>query len=79
MVTKATQKKLADSGLLTSDRPVITAPETEAAYAHELYDNLHRLDAFGADVILIECPPTSPDWAAVNDRLGRAAAEKDKA
>lgn len=79
MVTKVTQKKLADSGLLTSDRPVITAPETEAAYAHELYDNLHRLDAFGADVILIECPPTSPDWAAVNDRLGRAAAEKDKA
>ncbi len=48
------------------------------AYAHNLYDALHRLDAAGADIILIAEPPQTPEWAAVNDRLGRAAADKDK-
>ncbi len=78
LVREATKAALAADGLLPATG-VLTAPESEAQYAHSLYENLHRLDAFGADVILIECPPTSPDWAAVNDRLGRAAAEKDKA
>lgn len=78
LVSEATKTMLTADGLLPATG-VLTAPESEAAYAHALYENLHRLDAFGADVILIECPPTTPDWAAVNDRLGRAAAEKDKA
>ncbi|WP_440271021.1 hypothetical protein [Duodenibacillus massiliensis] len=26
---------------------------------------------------MIEQPPQTPEWAAVNDRLGRAAAAKD--
>ncbi len=78
LVREATKAALEADGLLPATG-VLTAPEAEAAYAHALYENLHRLDAFGADVILIECPPTTPDWAAVNDRLGRAAAEKDKA
>ena len=47
-------------------------------YAHCLYDDLHKLDAAGADIILISEPPQTPEWAAVNDRLGRAAADKEK-
>jgi len=44
-----------------------------ASYAHSLYANLRRLDATGADLILIETPPDTPGWAGVLDRLRRAA------
>lgn len=54
----------------------IPAPQTLAEYAHGLYENLHELDASGAERILVEEPPKDAPWAAVNDRLGRAAAEK---
>lgn len=49
------------------------APRDAAAYAHDLYANLRALDAAGCDAILVEKPPQQPEWAAVNDRLGRAA------
>ena len=49
----------------------------EAAWQLSLYENLHRLDKSGAARLLIEQPPQTPEWAAVNDRLGRAAAAKD--
>lgn len=49
----------------------------EADWQHSLYENLHRLDKSGAARLLIEQPPQTPEWAAVNDRLGRAAAAKD--
>jgi L-threonylcarbamoyladenylate synthase len=39
-----------------------------------LYDTLHRLDQAGYDLILVETPPDTPEWAAVRDRLTRAAA-----
>lgn len=52
----------------------ISAPATVAEYGRELYENLHRLDAAGCVRILVEQPEQTPDWAAVNDRLGRAAA-----
>lgn len=45
-------------------------PQTAAA---RLYDALHRLDASGARRILAQLPPDAPDWAAVRDRLTRAA------
>ena len=57
----------------------IEAPESPSAYAHLLYEALHRLDAAGAERILIALPPQLPEWAAVNDRLGRAAADKHPA
>ncbi len=44
------------------------------AYAHDLYAKLRALDASGAELILVEAPPASGDWEAVNDRLARAAA-----
>lgn len=52
----------------------LAAPTDPADYAHALYDTLRILDTLGADRILIETPPSGPAWAAVHDRLGRAAA-----
>jgi len=52
----------------------IAAPHDCARYGHDLYANLRRLDASGARRILVETPPDTPEWEAVNDRLGRAAA-----
>ena len=49
------------------------APRDPAQYAHDLYASLRRLDALGADLILVEAPPHDSAWAAVADRLGRAA------
>ena len=44
-------------------------------YARDLYAALRELDASGCETILIEAPPETPDWAAVNDRLHRACAQ----
>lgn len=43
-------------------------------YARELYAVLRRLDQKGYTALLIEQPPETPEWGAVNDRLSRAAA-----
>lgn len=52
----------------------ITAPVDAVGYGHDLYANLRALDAAGARLIVVEAPPRSPVWEAVNDRLSRAAA-----
>jgi L-threonylcarbamoyladenylate synthase len=52
----------------------LAAPPDAHAYAHDLYTNLRKLDAADCDVLLVEQLPQRPEWAAVNDRLGRAAA-----
>jgi L-threonylcarbamoyladenylate synthase len=51
----------------------IDAPVDATRYAHELYSNLRLLDASAGAEILVELPPDRPDWAAVTDRLRRAA------
>ncbi len=51
----------------------ITAERDAAAYAQMLYANLRTLDAAQTAMILVEAPPGTPEWLAVNDRLGRAA------
>ena len=43
-------------------------------YAHDLYAHLRAADASGSEVIVVERPPSRPQWAAVLDRLTRAAA-----
>lgn len=48
-------------------------PEKAEAYAAELYSALHKLDAEGFDWIAVELPPEAPEWAAIRDRLLRAA------
>ncbi|MFN7924122.1 MAG: L-threonylcarbamoyladenylate synthase [Bryobacteraceae bacterium] len=48
-------------------------PRDPAGYAAHLYERLHALDQQGWDWIAIEAPPDTPEWAAVLDRLRRAA------
>ncbi len=48
-------------------------PDDPKAYAHELYDTLHKADARGLDTLLIEDPPQDEVWWAVRDRIMRAA------
>ena len=50
------------------------APSDPVGYAHELYAALRQLDDSGCDLIIVESPPDTPAWAAVRDRLQRAAA-----
>lgn len=52
----------------------IAAPREAAGFAHELYASLRTLDRAGCSAILVERPPAEPEWAAVHDRLTRAAA-----
>jgi len=52
----------------------VAAPRDAAGYAHALYASLRRLDEAGCDAIIAEQPPQVPEWAAINDRLARAAA-----
>ncbi|ARP91684.1 threonylcarbamoyl-AMP synthase [Bordetella genomosp. 9] len=52
-------------------QPVAAEPEP---YAQALYALLRELDGKGYRRILVEAPPRTPEWAAVNDRIGRAAA-----
>jgi L-threonylcarbamoyladenylate synthase len=51
----------------------ITAERDPAAYARDVYAHLRTLDAAQTTVILVEAPPMTAPWEAVNDRLGRAA------
>ncbi len=51
----------------------VQAPADPAGYGHDLYARLRSLDESGAARILVEAPPATPEWAAVADRLGRAA------
>ena len=44
------------------------------AYAHDLYAALRDMDHADVALIVVEAPPDRPEWAAVTDRLRRAAA-----
>ncbi len=44
-----------------------------AAYAHDLYAVLHDLETRAVSRILVEEPPSKPEWQAIRDRLQRAA------
>ena len=50
-------------------------PHDAEAYARALYAELHQSDTLGADIILIEEPPHTPEWEGIRDRLKRASAE----
>jgi len=49
-------------------------PADPRDYAAALYRTLHRLDAQHLEWIAAECPPETPEWAGVLDRLRKAAA-----
>ena len=48
-------------------------PRDPQEYARVLYAALHEMDDRRCDVILVERPPGKPEWAAILDRLERAA------
>jgi L-threonylcarbamoyladenylate synthase len=49
-------------------------PADPARYAQALYGLLRDLDKQGYARIIVQAPPASDEWHAVNDRIGRAAA-----
>jgi L-threonylcarbamoyladenylate synthase len=49
-------------------------PHQAAAFARALYAELHRSDETGAQWIVVESPPDTPEWRGVGDRLRRASA-----
>lgn len=52
---------------------VLELPAEPRDYARLLYAALHTLDELGCARIVVERPPADPAWAAVLDRLARAA------
>ncbi len=48
-------------------------PKNAGDFAREIYDTLHRCDQLGAETILIQPLPDGNEWAALRDRLNRAA------
>ena len=53
----------------------VQMPLRPAGYAASLYRILHEVDAEGWPWIAVEAPPETPEWAAIRDRLRRAAGE----
>jgi L-threonylcarbamoyladenylate synthase len=60
----------------TVEHPVLMSQESHT-YARSLYDELHRLDDLGCDLVLVEAVPDGTAWDGVRDRLQRAAATRD--
>lgn len=48
-------------------------PDDPSQYAAVLYERLHQADSENWDWIEVELPPDDPAWAAIRDRLERAA------
>ena len=51
-------------------------PAIAEGYARGFYSALRILEEAGARRILVQMPPETPEWAAIHDRLRRAAAKK---
>lgn len=54
---------------------LITMPTTAEHYARTLYASLRRADALQLTMILVEQPPRTANWQAINDRLNKAATQ----
>jgi L-threonylcarbamoyladenylate synthase len=52
---------------------VSVMPHDAEAFARALYAELHRSDEAGAQFIIVETPPDSPEWSGIADRLRRAS------
>jgi L-threonylcarbamoyladenylate synthase len=53
---------------------VSVIPHDAGAFARAIYAELHHCDEMGAELIVVEAPPASPEWLGIADRLRRAAA-----
>jgi len=52
---------------------VYQAPTEPKSYARELYAMLRKLDMSEARLLILEKPPETSEWRAIQDRLGRAS------
>jgi L-threonylcarbamoyladenylate synthase len=59
-----------------SDERIVWRPIAgdAAGFAHDIYALLRELDSLGLSRIVVQRPPQSENWRAVNDRLQRAVA-----
>ena len=75
LVAKAGVRVVVHSGARPSGSVIRHWPAPAAAieYARSLYATLRAMDAAGADLLLVELPPQTQEWAGINDRLRRAA------
>ena len=55
---------------------IITMPSNPQAYARGLYRAMRDLDSGKYDLLLVEAPPQTEAWSAINNRLQRAAAKE---
>ncbi len=62
-----------DDAGLTAQSNIVVLTNSPSAYAHDFYRVLRELDAGGYSQILVQALPEALAWAAVQDRLGRAA------
>ncbi|MDO9270376.1 MAG: L-threonylcarbamoyladenylate synthase [Methylobacter sp.] len=51
---------------------VLRLPKQASDYAQRLYAALRELDSLQLDLILVEQPPQTESWRAINDRLSKA-------
>ncbi|MGI4856355.1 MAG: L-threonylcarbamoyladenylate synthase [Janthinobacterium lividum] len=72
VVTHSAEGAVALAGAPDVER--VQAPPDAAGYARVLYGMLRALDGAQVARILVEALPDAPEWHAVADRLGRAAA-----
>lgn len=64
---------MALSGYRSPTGQTVTMPPEPSAYGYDLYAVIRILDSGGHDAILVEMPPQTEAWMAVNDRLYRAS------
>jgi L-threonylcarbamoyladenylate synthase len=53
---------------------VCVIPHDAEAFARAIYAEMHHCDEAGAQIIVVETPPETPEWSGITDRLRRAAA-----
>jgi L-threonylcarbamoyladenylate synthase len=53
---------------------VSVIPHDAEAFARAIYAELHQCDEIGAELIMVEALPDSPEWRPIADRLTKAAA-----
>ncbi len=51
---------------------VAVIPHDAEAFARAIYAELHQCDEAGAELIIVETPPSGEEWRAISDRLTRA-------
>jgi L-threonylcarbamoyladenylate synthase len=56
---------------------VSVVPHDSEAYARALYGELHACDQGGAELIVVEAPPSGPEWRGIEDRLRRASSSEE--